>query len=41
MNECMSDTIDKWKDSILNNSLVLFIPTRSCIEMMKIKFKDL
>ena len=34
MNECMSDTIDKWKDSILNNSLALFIPTRSCIEMM-------
>ncbi len=34
MNKCMSDTIDKWKESILNNSLALFIPTRNCLEMM-------
>ena len=34
MNKCMSDSIEKWKDSILNNSLGLFVPTRTCINNM-------
>ena len=34
MKKCMQDSIEKWKDSILNNSLALFVPTRSCIDIM-------
>ncbi len=34
MSKGMDDHISKWKDSILQNSLSLFIPTRICIENM-------
>ena len=34
MHKSMDDQISKWKDSILQNSLSLFVPTRICIRNM-------